>query len=143
MLFLFDNNGIDYWIQNNINDCSNSSISYNKNKDKDIELELDLEMATIKQKSNVKNINNNYKQNKHNLINEKYKNTNYNINYKTNYNDTYNTTYNSNKKWERNISSLEAKYNAYQKTQHINKNTNKKEKLSLLGSHERPKLINL
>jgi hypothetical protein len=129
MLFLFDNNGIDYWLHNNINDCCNSSISYN-NENKDLELDLDidleskleLEMPTIKQKSNLKNINNNYKQNKNNLITEKY---NYNANV--------------NKEWKRNISSSPIKYNTSQKTQ----NNNRKDKFSLLGSHERPKLIDL
>lgn len=134
MLFLFDNNGIDYWLHNNINDCCNSSISYNNEKkdlelDLDLELESELEMPTIKQKSNVKNINNNYKQNKNNLITEKYNYTNCDANYNANVN----------KKWERNISSSPIKYNTSQKTQ----NNNRKEKFSLLGSHERPKLIDL
>jgi hypothetical protein len=134
MLFLFDNNGIDYWLQNNINDCCNSSISYNKNENKELELELDLEleleMQTIKQKSNAKNINNNYKQNKQNLTTEKHKHVNYN---------NYNNNYPTNKKYEKNISSLVRKDNTSQRIQ----NRNKKDKLSLLGSHEQPKLIDL
>jgi len=44
MLFLFDNNGIDYWLQNNINDCCNSSISYNKEPELELDLELELEL---------------------------------------------------------------------------------------------------
>ena len=135
MLFLFDNNGINYWLHNNINDCCDSSVSYNnENKELELELELESEMPTIKQKSNVKN---NYKQNKNNLITEKYKYTN--INYNSNYNSNYNINYNSNynKKWENTTSSTYK--NTAQKTQY----NNKKDKYSLLGSHERPKLIDL
>jgi hypothetical protein len=62
MLFLFDNNGIDYWLHNNINDCGNSTVTGNTYQNNELEFEFDANVSV----SIPEPHNKNYKQNKNN-----------------------------------------------------------------------------
>ena len=148
MLFLFDNNGIDYWIHNNINDCCNPNVSHNTYQN--VELEYKVETPVVQHEIQMNNVNNNYKQ-KNVSKNVKH---NKNIDTDTSYTSQSNTYYNSkqsnayNKKYE---------YNSYNKwessficnnnsshSKHMQYNLNEKRvKTVPPGSYEQPKLIDL
>ena len=55
MLFLFDNNGIDYWINNNINDCCKPNIIHNTHQN--VELHFEVKADVSKPNLHIKNKN--------------------------------------------------------------------------------------
>ena len=149
MLFLFDNNGIDYWIHNNINDCCNPNVSHNTYQN--IKLEYKVETPAAQHEIQMNRVNNIYKQKnvKHNK----------NIDTDTNYTSQSNVYYNSkqsntyNRKYEYNSNNKERAYFTYNNftynnnsshNKHMQYNLNEKRvKTVPPGSYEQPKLINL
>jgi len=57
MLFLFDNNGIDYWINNNINDCCKPNITHNTYQN--VELQFEVKATVSKPNLHITNKNKN------------------------------------------------------------------------------------
>lgn len=145
MLFLFDNNGIDYWIHNNINDCCNPNVSHNTYQN--VELEYKVETPVAQHEIHINNVNN-YKQ----------KNVKHNKNIDTDTSQS-NTYYNSK---QSNASNKKYEYKSYNKekacfiynnftynnnsshNKHMQYNLNEKRvKTVPPGSYEQPELINL
>jgi hypothetical protein len=139
MLFLFDNNGIDYWINNNINDCCNPNVSHNTYQN--VEYKINYKACISKQDLYIKDINNN-KQNKNtnnkqtkNINNKQTKNTNSKTNY-NNLDDKYKLKYMQELLYKKPIicSSIVACGKS---------KSNSNMRYICIDSYEQPKLINL
>jgi|688.fasta_scaffold1220983_1 hypothetical protein len=144
MLFLFDNNGIDYWIHNNINDCCNPNVSHNTYQNVELEYkvetpvvyhELQMKQRIQSKKPHftqhcnvIKQVNNNYKKTKNESQIVNHNDTSY-AKHANNYNKTSKQYYSYNK--EKSSPSCNKKIQC-NNTRYDN-----------IGSYEQPKLINL
>jgi hypothetical protein len=141
MLFLFDNNGIDYWINNNINDCCKPNITHNTYQN--VELQFEVKAPVSKPNLHIKNKNKITESNtRYNNLNNEFK-----LKYTHKLPTKQSKDFPNNLAYEKNNKTTFHQSNfAEEKVKTISSKTQSKHnntRYICIDSYEQPKLINL
>jgi hypothetical protein len=146
MLFLFDNNGIDYWINNNINDCCKPHITHNTHQN--VELHFEVKATVSKPNLHIKNKNIITEPNtRYNNLNNEFKlKYLHKLSTKQSKEFPNNLAYNKNNNLLNNKTTFHRSNFAEEKVKTISSKTQSKHNNTqyiCIESYEQPKLINL